>query len=287
LVYGARMQVSVLPAARLAGVKRLYSVINGAGGHYYLRGLRGKIVRLCSWPMMKVALTLATCVFFQNHDDRGLYLKQFLVKKRKTKIINGSGVNLQAFPKTPLPSDVKFLMLTRLASEKGIGEYAQAAMAVKEKYPSAEFHLVGNRDISFPDAEAAVLDSAVESGAVIYQGATTEPAKWYQMCRAYVLPSYHEGTPRTVLEALSTGRPIITTDAPGCRDTICDGKEGYLVPVRNVSALVDAILKMIEQPEKTEEMATCAWERANEKYDVYKVNETLLTELIGESSHGL
>lgn len=287
LVYGARMQVSVLPAARLAGVKRLFSVINGAGGHYYLRGLRGKIVRLCSWPMMKVALTLATCVFFQNTDDRGLYLKQFLVKKRKTKIINGSGVNLQAFPKTPLPSDLKFLMLTRLASEKGIGEYAQAAQAVKEKYPSAEFHLVGNRDIAFANEEAEILDRAIESGTVLYHGATTEPAKWYQMCRIYVLPSYHEGTPRTVLEALSTGRAIITTDVPGCRDTIRDGKEGYLVPPQDVSALSNAMIKMIEDSEKTQEMSHCAWERAKEKYDVYKVNETLLTELIGENSNGL
>ncbi len=287
LVYGARMQVSVLPAARLAGVKKLFSVINGAGGHYYLSGLRGKIVRLCSWPMMKIALSTATCVFFQNTDDRGLYLKQCLVRKKKTRLINGSGVNLKQFPKTPLPTELRFLMLTRLASEKGIGEYAQAAQIVKEKYPNAEFHLVGNRDISFPEQEAAVLDAAIESGAVVYHGATTEPAKWYQMCRIYVLPSYHEGTPRTVLEALATGRPILTTDVSGCRDTITDGVEGYLVPAKDVVSLADAMMQMIEQSEKTEEMANRAWDRANEKYDVYKVNKTLLNELIGEDSHGL
>ena len=282
LVYGARMQVSVLPAARLAGVKKLFSVINGAGGHYYLSGLRGKIVRLCSWPMMKIALSAATCVFFQNTDDRGLYFKQHLVSKKKTRIINGSGVNLKSFPQTELPTEMKFLMLTRLASEKGIGEYAQAAQIVKKTYPASEFHLVGNRDISFPEEEAAVLDAAIESGAVAYHGPTAEPAKWYQMSRVYVLPSYHEGTPRTVLEALSTGRAIITTDAPGCRDTITDGVEGYLVPIKDVSALADAMVKMIEQNEKTEEMAVRAHQRATEKYDVCKVNETLLNELIGE-----
>ena len=279
LVYGARMAASVLPVAGFAGIKRRLCVINGAGGHYYLAGARGVLVRMMSWPMMKLGLSGAKCIFFQNEDDRALYRKQHLVRLAKTKILGGSGVNMDRFPCTPLPETQSFLMLTRLASDKGIGEYIEAARQVKATYPEAEFHLVGQTDISFPEAEKQLLDAAIAQQVIHYHGGTSDPAAWYQKCRYFVCASYHEGTPRTVLEALSTGRPVLTTDAPGCRDTIVDGVSGILVPVRSVVALAEKMRYMMAHPQEMQRMADAAVKRVEEKYEVNRVNREILDEV--------
>jgi len=163
---------------------------------------------------------------------------------------------------------------------KGVRLYAEAARRVRQRHPTASFALVGWIDDN-PDAiKQEELDAWVAEGTIDYLGRLADVRPSIEGCAVYVLPSYYrEGTPRTVLEAMAMGRPIITTDAPGCRETVIDGDNGFLVPVKSVDALEQAMLKFIEAPELVERMGQRARQIAEEKYDVHKVNAVMLREM--------
>jgi len=172
-----------------------------------------------------------------------------------------------------------FLLIGRLLGDKGIREYAQAAAQLKKAYPHAQFALAGDFDAN-PDAvRRAEIEQWVRDGVLDYLGFLPDVRPAIAQCSVYVLPSYREGTPRTVLEAMAMGRAIITTDAPGCRETVVEGENGFLVPVRSADALAQAMLKFLQDPALATRMGQRSRQIAEQKYDVHKVNAVMLHEM--------
>jgi glycosyltransferase involved in cell wall biosynthesis len=219
-------------------------------------------------------------VFFQNPDDQGLFKELGLLNGVNSVVVNGSGVDLSYYTAQPMLSHVpKFLMIARLLGDKGVREYAQAAMQLKAQNPSAVFQLAGWIDEN-PNAIAQhELDAWVNSGAIEYLGKLADVRPALTGCSVYVLPSYREGTPRSVLEAMATGRAVITTDAPGCRETVKHGVNGLLVPIKDAPALAEAMQTCINEPLMVAHMAQESLQLAIEKYDVNKVNIHMLDEM--------
>jgi len=162
-----------------------------------------------------------------------------------------------------------------LLKDKGIAEYAEAARIIKAKYPETRFMLLGG----FHPYPLAIkednLRDWVNEGIIEYLGSAADVRPVIGEADVYVLPSYREGTPRSTLEAMAMGRPVITTDAPGCRETVVEGMNGYLVPVKDVQALTEAMERFIREPELVEKMGKESRRIAEEKYDVHKVNEVI------------
>ena len=266
-------------AAWLARVPRRFALVTGLG--YAFTGERKGTVQRLVRHLYAAALARATKVFFQNPDDDRLFRQiGILPASVPSVVVNGSGVDVAAFAVAPLPPGPPgFLLIARLLGDKGVREYADAARRVKRAHPQATFQLAGWIDEN-PDAiSQAELDDWVETGIIEFLGKLSDVRPAIVAATVYVLPSYREGTPRTVLEAMAMGRPIITADAPGCRETVTDGENGYLVPVKSVDALVDAMTRLIEEPGQAVRMGACSRRLAVEKYDVHKVNAVMLREM--------
>jgi glycosyltransferase involved in cell wall biosynthesis len=265
-------------AARLAGVPAIYSMVTGLG--YSLIGGGGKknLLALVAKLLYRWSLKYNRAVFFQNPDNLEFFVSHKLVPRDKAVLVNGSGINLVQFPVTALPKEqLSFLLIARLLKDKGIREYAKAAELLWRKYPRVKFKLVGWIDHSNPAAvDQAELQSWVEGGYIEYLGQLDDVRPAIAASSVYVLPSYSEGTPRTVLEAMAMGRPIVTTDVPGCRETVVDGDNGFLVPAKDVEALAGAMERFIDNPALLERMGARSRAVAEEKYDVHKVNAVVL-----------
>ena len=264
-------------AARLAGVPAIYSMITGLGYAFAAGG--GEWVAQVAKFLYRSALKGNRRVFFQNPDDRDFFVRaNILASVEQAVLINGSGVDLQHFGCVPMPENTpSFLLIARLIKDKGIIEYVEAARLVKCRYPAVQFRLLGPLD-SNPNAISAAQISEWETeGAITYLGEATDVRPAIAACSVYVLPSYAEGTPRTVLEAMSMGRAVITTDASGCRETVVDGVNGILVPTRDAAALAQAMINLIERPGLIERMGKAGRSLAEEKFDVHKVNSVILS----------
>ncbi len=172
-----------------------------------------------------------------------------------------------------------FLLIARLLGDKGVREYVEAVRRIKARYPDVVFRLVGWIDENPNAIREQELNDWVSEGVVEYLGRLSDVRPAIADCTVYVLPSYREGTPRTVLEAMAMGRPIITTDAPGCRETVVDGENGFLVPVKAVDELVSAMEKFVLFPGLVEKMGRRSREIAEAKYDVNAVNAVMLREM--------
>lgn len=275
-------------AAKLARVPNRFALITGLG--YAFQGAdaanyRKSNLQKVMHKLYSVALDSTHKVFFQNPDDESLFKSMGILKPTAaTKVVNGSGVDISEYSVQPFPvADdkplPKFLLIARLLGDKGVREYAQAARLVKAKYPQAQFDLVGWIDDN-PDAiEQQELDNWIKEGLFTFWGKLDNVQPAITASSIYVLPSYREGTPRTVLEAMAMGRPIITTDAPGCRETVIDGFNGYLVPVKAVEELANAMECFIVNPELIIELGKASRQLVEEKFDVHAVNRTMLNEM--------
>jgi len=268
-------------AAWLAGVPRRFALITGLG--YAFQGNAGQRswLRRTVQGLYQTALGRAHKVFFQNPDDESLFNTLGIIKPtyRKTVVVNGSGIDVSSFTEAPMPSVTQFLLIARLLGDKGVREYVKAATIVRQQHPDVRFGLVGWIDEN-PDAiSQKELQRWIDEGDIQFYGRLDDVKPAIAQSSVYVLPSYREGTPRTVLEAMAMGRPIITTDAPGCRETVIDGVNGFLVPVKAVRELAVAMLKFVEEPELIASMGSRSREMAEEKYDVNKVNAHMLKEM--------
>lgn len=236
-------------AAYFSSVPKIFSMITGAG-YAFEKGADG-VLKKGLFALYRAALSCNDGVFFQNADNRSQFLEAGLLKDlTKCYMINGSGINLEKFPYSPPPSgQVRFLLIARLIPEKGILEYIEAARKIKGNFENVSVQLLG----PFDDRPGAIRKSDVQKwvaeGIIEYLGRTDDVRPFLNDCSVYVLPSYHEGMPRSVLEALATGRPVITTNSPGCKETVCEGKNGFLVPVRDSEALYRAMKYFVENPQ--------------------------------------
>ena len=268
-------------AAWLAGVPNRMSLVTGLGYAFTgeasgKRGLLRKLVQC----LYRLGLSKNHKVFFQNPDDHALFRQlDLLPADISSAVVNGSGVDVADYSVTPLPETTSFLLIARLLGDKGVREYAKAAKKVKLQHPQVSFRLVGWIDDN-PDAIGQhELDEWVNSGTLEFLGKLADVRPAIASSNVYVLPSYREGTPRTVLEAMAMGRPVITTDAPGCRETVVDGDNGFLVSVQSVDELASAMIRFIEEQELTARMGQRSRQIAEEKYDVHKVNEFMLSKM--------
>lgn len=266
-------------AAWLARVPNRFALITGLGYTFTgeTRGKR-KLIQVMAKKLYALALGKSKRVFFQNTDDEALFRKLNIIpKKIPSTIVNGSGIDLHQFPHTTVPEGkIVFLLIARLLGDKGVREYVAAAKIIRNELPETIFQIVGNIDAN-PDSISIEEIKVWQKEKVIeYLGRLEDVRPAIKNCSVYVLPSYREGTPRTVLEAMSMGRAIITTDAPGCRETVIDNENGFLVPVKSIQPLVAAMTKLIENPELIKKMGQRSREIAEEKYDVNKVNDSML-----------
>lgn len=275
-------------AAWLARVPKRFVLLSGLGYAFQNSDKKNKTTKLQQivYALYKQALSKATATFFQNPDDLKLFEELHLVNnKNKTVVVNGSGVDVSDFKVVDFPKDTEgkvkpsYLLVARLLKDKGIVEYVEAAKLVKQKYPQAEFHLVGWIDENPAAINQSQLDDWISSNAIQYWGKLEDVRPAIAESSVYVLPSYREGTSRSVLEAMAMGRPIITTDAPGCRETVVDGKNGYLVPIKSIDELATAMIKFIENNVLYKEMGRASRKMAEEKYDVKKVNAHMIKEM--------
>lgn len=265
-------------AAWLAGVPKRYAMISGLGYAFGTETTKQRLVGQVVTQLYRRSLALNEKVFFQNPDDLNEFVARAIVPREKTVLINGSGVELERFTPAPLPTDpVSFLLIARLIAEKGVRDYAQAAGQLKERYPQARFHLVGPYDPGPLAIKPDEVESWVKAGWLEYHGETNDVRPYLARASVYVLPSYYrEGTPRSVLEAMAMGRPIITTDMPGCRETVVAGENGFLIPPRDHATLAANMERFLQDPALLATMGAKSREMAAQKYDVHQVNGVIL-----------
>lgn len=266
-------------AARLAGVPRRFAMITGVG--YLFTGGRAALLQKLVRRLYVIALGGVEKVFFQNPDDRALFSSLRILKgDASSVVVDGSGVDIESFSPAPFPTGpTSFLMIGRLLGDKGVREYAGAAQRLRQEHPEVCFRLAGWID-SNPDSIAmAELDEWSANSAIEYLGRLDDVRPAIANAWVYVLPSYREGTPRTVLEAMAMGRPIVTTDVPGCRETVVNGQNGLLVEARSVESLTTAMRRFILEHGLAGSMGARSRCIAVEKYDVHKVNAAMLREM--------
>jgi glycosyltransferase involved in cell wall biosynthesis len=262
--------------AYFANVPYIYSMITGTGHIFDRQTFLLRIKRAIGIIGFKISLGFNKKIFFQNPDDRKLFRKLCKIPDDKIVMINGSGVNLDIFPVTPLPEAPIFMCMARLIKSKGLIEFAEASKILREKSPDSRFLLYG-----FPDDHNDSIDEKeikelwFDRYGVEYLGYSDNPQEAISKCSVYVLLSYNEGTPRSVLEAMSMGRPIITTDVSGCRETVSHGRNGLLVKAKDARNSADA-MEVLTNRNIREKMSIESRKYCEEKFNVHDVNKKLL-----------
>lgn len=268
VIYGAL-------AAKRLGINEIYPLIAGMGSVFLSDSLKAKIIRFFLVSEYRMALKGCPAIFFQNQDDEELFRKLRIVATQKSIRINGSGVNLAKFQVVPLPQKLTFLCISRLIRDKGVYEYLEACRRMKTIQPEVRCMLVGPFDTNPSALKPEELQSYIDEGTIEFFGEQADVRPFLAQCSVYVLPSYREGTPKTVLEAMATGRPVITTDAPGCRETVKDGVNGLLVPVCDVAAIVEKMQFFSKHKDKIADMGKTGRQFVEERFDVKKVNHEI------------
>jgi glycosyltransferase involved in cell wall biosynthesis len=271
-------------AAKLAQVPRVIGMLEGLGYTFTEQpeGLSKKtqLIKKIQVFLYKIALPQLDQLIFLNPDDPKDLLGKYAINVKNIEVLGGIGLNLQDYPYQPLSNihlPLKFLFIGRLLKEKGIHEFVQAAKLVKEKYPETEFTVLGAIDHANLGAlSEAELHQLIQTNIIHYPGHVSNVSDWIAENHIFVLPSYREGVPRSTQEAMAIGRAIITTDVPGCRETVEDGVNGFLVPKWNPEALAEKMIYFIEHPEQTQVMGAESYKIAVEKFDAEKVNQRLM-----------
>ena len=273
--YQAKTVIYGTVAAHRLGIREVYPLIAGLGSIFRGQGLKNAIIRQIMKREYQYALRFAKKIMFQNHDDLDCFVQEGIVKREHTVIINGSGVDTQYFTPTSFPEQMTFLMISRLIRDKGVFEYLEAARKVKKSHKEVRFLLVGPYDTNPSALKPEELQQYISDGSIEYLGELTDVRPAIAQSSVYVLPSYHEGTPKTVLEAMACGRPIITTDAPGCRETVQEGVNGFLVKPKCVEDLAKTMKKLIVEKNRLQELGTTSRRVAESKYDVQIINKQI------------
>ena len=285
IAYTIKPIVYGIPAARAAGVTQNYALVTGVG--YAFTSTDGswkrRVARAAATYLYRRALAQAKHVFFQNPDDRALFINQGLLGSTPSSVVNGSGVEINHFTPAPLPKENNFLLIARLVADKGIREYVEAAKLTKKKYPDTRFYLAGPIDPNPSAISETELRSWQQEGYITYLGSLSDVRPAIANTRVYVLPSYREGTPRTVLEAMAMGRPIVTTDTPGCRETVKNGQNGILVPPMDPEALADAFAQLVQNPQMAHEFGKNSRKLAVQKYDSRLVANQIVDVIISHT----
>ena len=270
-----------IPAARAAGVARRVAMITGLGHAFISGSAKARVLRFVASRLYRRAMRDATAAFFQNDDDLAEFARRGLLEGcGEVRRCAGSGVDLAEFAGRPHPDGPPvFLMVSRLLADKGVREFVEAARIVRRAEPAARFRLVGWIDSNPAAIRREELDEWIREGAVEYAGRLDDVRGELAACSVFVLPSYREGTPKSVLEAMATGRAVVTTDAPGCRETVEAGVNGLLVPPRDAGALADACLALARDPARRTRFGCASRARAESVFDADLVNRAIVEAL--------
>jgi len=274
-------------AAKIAKVPKIIGMLEGLGYTFtdQPNGLssKTKLIKAIQVFLYKLALPKLDQLILLNHDDKIDLLINNDIKVKETYILGGIGLDLNQYKYSPATKDlpIQFLFIGRLLKEKGIHDFIAAAQIVKEKFPQTTFTVLGGIDEANLGAlTQGELTQYIDQNVIDYPGHVENIAEWIKQSHVFVLPSYREGVPRSTQEAMAIGRPVITTDVPGCRDTVIDGVNGFLVPKWNPQALAEKMIYFIEHPEQVRMMGDQSHKIAIEKFDAEKVNQRLL-EILG------
>lgn len=281
LAYTAKPNIYGSMAAHLLGIPVINN-ISGLGAVFIQNGWLARVMR----GLYRMALARSVKVFFQNPDDRALFIESCLVGADMTDLLPGSGIDLERFkPVTPCIDSMtmdchivasprndgifRFLLIARMLRDKGVCEYIEAARQLRKRWPQAEFFLLGPLDVQNPAAiSRAEIDALVAEGVVNYLGVSDDVRTQIATADCIVLPSYREGTPRVLLEAAAMARPIVTTNAVGCREVVDDGVNGYLCRIRDTTDLTDKMNRIIAtSPADREAMGLRGREKVEREFD--------------------
>lgn len=295
LTYTIKSVIYGTLAARRVGVPRIYALITGLGAAFHTLGLKGWLLSLLATRFYRRVLPHCTHVLVQNREIAEFLLSRRIIWDRSSlTVVPGSGVDTGHFSATPFPVGTPpcFLLLGRLLKDKGIVEYVEAARKVRRIIPAARFLLVGDFDPNPAAIRPEQLEAWKREGVIEHHFFKPDVRPFLEQCTTYVLPSYHEGMPRSVLEAMATARPVVTTDVIGCRETIFGvdraqaptqgwyrGENGLLVPVRSSQELAAALLHLAKNPQLAETMGRRGRELAEQYFDVQKVNALMLEKM--------
>jgi glycosyltransferase involved in cell wall biosynthesis len=266
-------------AAWCLGIKSA-SMITGLGFSFIPGvGLQRRILQVLMQKIYAVATAMNDRVVFQNPDDKRDFIAAgCLSNSNKAVLVNGSGVDMTCYSRSELPDAPAFLLIARLLVSKGVREYGNAALAIIRERNDCRFSLAGFFDEGPDGISKLELDHWI-AGGLEYLGPLDDVRPALREASVYVLPSYREGTPRSVLEAMAMGRPVITTDVPGCRETVVDGVNGLLVKERDTPSLIAAMLTLADDAAARTEMGAASYKYACDKFAVEKVNQELLEHL--------
>lgn len=281
--HAAKTNVWGMLAAALAGVPHRVAMVEGMGYAFtdgaHGRSFKQRLIGVVLALLYRMAFRLAHKVVVLNPDDAADLQRLCGLPPHKTVLLGGIGVPLAEWPlHPPHTQPISFTLIARLLREKGILEYLQAARLVKAQHPEVRFYLLGGLDDNPGSLTQADIQPWLDDGTVEWPG-QVNVKPWLAKTSVYVLPSYREGVPRSTQEAMAMGRPVITTDVPGCRETVVEGVNGLMIPPRDVPALASAMLKFVHDPSLVARMGAESRRLAEERFDVDKINRQLLSVL--------
>ncbi len=287
LAYNPKPIFHAVTAAKSAGVPMVGAMVTGLGFAFIGGSWKARVLGMVARHLYRRAMRAADVVFFQNADDHRTFEQhQLLAPSQRVELVAGSGVDINRFAARPVTvpeAGPIFLMIARLLKDKGTMEFADAARIVRRTVPGARFRLVGWIDSNPAAISQSDLDGWMREGIIEYVGRLDDVRHELAACSAFVLPSYREGLPKSVLEAMSVGRAIVTTDAPGCRETVVNGDNGYLVAVQDPQSLADACLRLCRDRESLVRFGRRSREIAETRFESGAVNRQVMRALgLGE-----
>lgn len=273
-------------AAKLAKVPKVIGMLEGLGYTFTEQpnqvSRKTRVIKKAQVLLYKIALPQLDKIIFLNSDDPKDLLDKYSIKVKQVEVLGGIGLNLEDYRYSSVyPTQPTFIFIARLLAEKGIHDYIAATKIVRNSYPNAKFIVLGIIDKKALGAlTEEELQEVTQANIVEYPGHVNNVSEWIRNSSVFVLPSYYrEGVPRSTQEAMAIGRAVITTDVPGCRETVVDGVNGFLVEKWNPQALAEKMIYFIENPEDIKKMGYESYKIAQEKFDADKVNKRLINML--------
>lgn len=267
-------------AARKAGVKKIFSMVEGAGDVFINNGFKWKIIRAVVCRMYRSSFKHCKKVIFLNNDDKAEFIQRKLVKSEQCEVVHGIGVDLERFAYKPVKNHKAFLMVARMLKTKGVFEYCNCARLVKQKYPDAEFNYLGAEGT----VKIADIQEYIDDGSINYLGTTKDVRPYLENVLLLLLSSYREGMPMSIMEAEAVGRGIITSDGVGCKDTVIDGYNGFIVPRGDYKAMAEKVIWCIDNPTESVKLGKNARKYAEENFDQVKITKHIVKIIEGEKN---
>jgi len=269
-------------ASKLAGVSKRFAMLEGLG--YVFTNLpngvtiKQNILRVVQVFLYRLSMPLLEKIIFLNPDDPKDLIEKYNIKVKQLEVLGAIGLNLDEYPYSKVQTNIiKFIFVGRLLAEKGIFEYVKAAQIIKKEFPKVDFIVLGGLDTLNPGGLKQVeLDSLLKDDIITYVGYVNNVYEWIKHSSVFVLPSYREGFPRSTQEAMAIGRAVITTNVAGCRETVIDGINGFLIPPFKIDELVTSMKKFIQNPKLIEQMGYESYKIAKDKFDAKKVNDKII-----------